>query len=297
MDKFHCIGIISKPNGNLTQEILRVVCLVAKHCDKIVLEANSSKAYDKEPPYPVLTLAEMADTIDLAITIGGDGTMIGAARELSHKKIPIIGICAGRLGFITDIAIDAIEKTLPDMLDGNYIADARPMLEGVLIRDGREIMRSLSTNDVSICHGRALGMVEYSVHVNDELMATQRADGILVSTATGSTAYAMSAGGPILQPITRSMLLVPVAPHTLTNRPVILHSSSLIKIEILDTRNAVVSFDAQVFEDVFVGDTIQIRVSPDSEFVMLHPKGYSHFDLLRRKLHWDYLPRSEHPVG
>lgn len=297
MDKFHCIGIIAKPNGNLTEEVLRVVKLVADRCDKIVLGPNAAKAYAGQSPFPVLSISEMTDTIDLAVTIGGDGTMIGAARELSRKKIPIIGICAGRLGFITDIAIEAIEKTLPDMLSGHYVIDTRPMLEGVLIRDGKEIMRSLSTNDVSICHGRALGMVEYSIRVNDELMATQRADGILVSTATGSTAYAMSAGGPILHPITRSMLLVPVAPHTLTNRPVILHSSSLIKIEILDTRNAVVSFDAQVFEDVFVGDTIQIRVSPDSEFVMLHPKDYSHFDLLRRKLHWDYLPRSEHSIG
>ena len=176
-----------------------------------------------------------------------------------------------------------------------FRACGRHLLFGRIFRGGEEIFSSVAVNDIGISHGRALGMVEYTVYVDGQQMAVQRADGVLVSSSTGSTAYAMAAGGPIMHPHVLSMLLVPIAPHTLSNRPVVLSSASVVDIEINETRSAVASFDAQVLFDVAVGDIVRVSVSPNT-FTMLHPIGYNHFDLLRRKLKWNYLPQAEKPI-
>jgi NAD+ kinase len=214
---------------------------------------------------------------------------------MAAYKVPVIGINAGRLGFITDIVLEDMNRLLPAMLLGQYVADERSMLEGSVWREGNMLFEGLAVNDIGISHGRALGMVEYTVYVDGLQMAVQRADGVLVSTSTGSTAYAMAAGGPIMHPSVSSMLLVPIAPHTLSNRPIVLGSHTKIDIEVNETRSAVASFDAQVLIDVQAGDVLRVKVSKE-RFTMLHPVGYNHFDLLRRKLKWNYLPQSEHPI-
>ena len=166
---------------------------------------------------------------------------------------------------------------------------------GRIYRDGEEVFASPAVNDITLTHGHALGMVQYTVYVDGRQMSVQRADGVLVSSSTGSTAYAMAAGGPIMHPAVHSMLLVPIAPHTLSNRPVVMSSASVIDIEINETRDALVSFDAQTSFDVAVGDVLRVTVAPEA-FTMLHPEGYDYFELLRRKLRWNYLPQSEHPI-
>lgn len=296
MPAFKTVGLIAKPKGLLTNEVTRILDIVSGAGFNVVLDCNASRALHDQQQYPVMTQEEIADAVDIAITIGGDGTMVGAARTLGKKSIPIIGVNAGRLGFITDIVIDEIESTLPAMLRGEYVTDTRPILYGEIFHQGKLAFSSCAVNEIGICHGRALGMVEYALAVDNQPMAIQRADGVIVSTSTGSTAYAMSAGGPVLHPMVRSMLLVPIAPHTLSNRPIVIHSQSQIEIEIKETRSAVASFDAQVLYDVEVGDVIRVHVLKDASFVMLHPKGFNYFDLLRRKLHWSYLPRGEQPV-
>ncbi len=295
MKTFSCIAIISKPVEVLTEHVRKVVNLVRASGATVLLDANSVRdlGTSEFPPSSPQEIAERADAI---ITIGGDGTMLGAARAFARHDIPIIGVNAGRLGFITDIAINELDSVLPEMLNGHYCIDERPMLEGTLCRDEKPIFTSLATNDIGLCHGRALGMVEYTLYVDKTELAIQRADGIIVSTATGSTAYAMSAGGPIMHPALGAMLLVPIAPHTLSNRPILVPRSSTVRIEVTETRSAVASFDAQVFFDVLVGDVLKIGTCKDSHFIMLHPEGFNQYDMLRRKLNWSTLPTNDFPV-
>ncbi len=295
MDKFERVAIIAKPMGEISHFISELIEIVVRSGATPYLDTCAAAHLGKNLPYTVAPAHELGAMCDVAIAIGGDGTMLGAARALAPNNIPIIGINAGRLGFITDIVVEDMGRLVPNMLAGNCIADERRLLEGRVFRDGKEIHHELSVNDIGISHGRALGMVEYTVYVDGLQMAVQRADGVIVSSATGSTAYAMAAGGPIMHPHVHSMLLVPIAPHTLSNRPVVLSSSSVIDIEVNETRSAVASFDAQLLFDVVAGDLLRVSVSKNS-FTMLHPVGYNHFDILRRKLKWNYLPQAERPI-
>lgn len=295
MDKFERVAIIAKPVGNISHYLSELIELVVRAGCTPYLDECAAAHLGKSVPYEVAPVRDLGAICDVAIAFGGDGTMLGAARSLAPHNVPIIGVNAGRLGFITDVVIEDMPRLIPEMLAGNCILDERRMLEGRVFRDGKELHHELSVNDIGISHGRALGMVEYTVYVDEMQVAVQRADGVIVSSATGSTAYAMAAGGPIMQPGVNSMLLVPVAPHTLSNRPIVLSSSSIIDIEVNETRSAVASFDAQVLYDVVAGDVLRVNVSKNT-FTMVHPQGFNQFDLLRRKLKWNYLPQAERPI-
>ena len=296
MPHFSRAAVFSKPAGPMRPYIEALIKLILKSGLEPLLDKQTGSYFaEGEAPWPVLSDEELASRADVAVVLGGDGTMLSAARRLWPHDIPIIGINAGRLGFITDIVLEDMPQILPMMLAGHCQTDRRHLLFGRIFRGGEEIFSSVAVNDIGISHGRALGMVEYTVYVDGQQMAVQRADGVLVSSSTGSTAYAMAAGGPIMHPHVLSMLLVPIAPHTLSNRPVVLSSTSVVDIEINETRSAVASFDAQVLFDVAVGDIVRVSVSPNT-FTMLHPIGYNHFDLLRRKLKWNYLPQAEKPI-
>lgn len=295
MDKFERVAIIAKPMGDIAHFVSELIEIVVRSGATPYLDECAAAHLGHNLPYTVATAHELGAMCDAAIALGGDGTMLGAARALAPHNVPIIGINAGRLGFITDITVEDMARIVPEMLAGKCIADERRLLEGRVFRAGQELHHEFSVNDIGISHGRALGMVEYTVYVDGLQMAVQRADGVIVSSATGSTAYAMAAGGPIMHPNVLSMLLVPVAPHTLSNRPIVLSSGSVIDIEVNETRSAVASFDAQLLFDVVAGDILRVNVSKES-FTMLHPLGYNHFDLLRRKLKWNYLPQAERPI-
>ena len=289
MQKFERVAVIAKPQGAISRYVRELTDLITRTGCTPYLDENAAAHMPSDCPFESGSAEEIARVCDVAVAIGGDGTMLGAARAMAAYKVPVIGINAGRLGFITDIVLEDMNRLLPAMLLGQYVADERSMLEGSVWREGNMLFEGLAVNDIGISHGRALGMVEYTVYVDGLQMAVQRADGVLVSTSTGSTAYAMAAGGPIMHPSVSSMLLVPIAPHTLSNRPIVLGSHTKIDIEVNETRSAVASFDAQA------GDVLRVKVSKE-RFTMLHPVGYNHFDLLRRKLKWNYLPQSEHPI-
>ena len=295
MQSFEHVAVIAKPNGNIACYVQELIKIIEKNGCKPYLDENAIRHMPQPGRYESGPVHEIARECEAAIAIGGDGTMLGAARMLAPYSLPVIGINAGRLGFITDIVIEDMRRLVPSMLTGHYTVDSRSMLAGEVYRNGEKLFQEHSVNDIGISHGRALGMVEYTVYVDGLQMAVQHADGVIVSTATGSTAYAMAAGGPIMHPQCKNMLLVPVAPHTLSNRPIVLSSHSIIDIEVNETRSAVASFDAQVLFDVMAGDVLRVYVSPYS-FTMLHPVGYNHFDLLRRKLKWNYLPKAERPI-
>ncbi len=235
--------------------------------------------------FDALSPAQMGQRCDLAVVVGGDGTMLGIARELARWKMPLVGINQGRLGFITDIAIGQYPEALAPMLQGDYEEESRSMLEGEVWRDGRRIYEGLSLNDVVVSRGATASMVELRVDVDDDFVANLRADGLIVATPTGSTAYALSAGGPILHPAIGGWVVVPIASHTLSNRPIVLPDSGEVRITIVAGKDVSANFDMHNLASLMIGDQVHVRRSA-FKVRFLHPRGWSYYATLRRKLRW-----------
>jgi len=235
--------------------------------------------------YNALATSELGQQCDLAIVVGGDGTMLGIARELARHNLPLVGINQGRLGFITDITIGQFREALAPMIAGDYEEEHRAMIEGGVWRDGERIFEGLSLNDVVVSRGATASMVELAVNIGDETVANLRADGLIIASPTGSTAYALSAGGPILHPGIAGWVLVPIASHTLSNRPIVLPDGGQIRIEVVAGRDASANFDMQSLTRLLHGDQIVVQRSAH-KVRFLHPRGWSYYATLRRKLHW-----------
>ena len=241
--------------------------------------------------YPALTIKEIGQQCDVAVVLGGDGTMLAIARELAPFNIPLIGINHGRLGFITDLPLKDVGTTLPLMLRGEYEEESRAMLAGAVLRpirgDGFEtIYEGFAINEVLVSRGATASMVELRAEIDGQFVANYRADGLLVSSPTGSTAYAMSAGGPIMHPGVAGWVIVPIASHTLSNRPLVVSDDVTITIEIVAGKDAGMNFDMQSLASLLHGDRVIVRRS-DHHVRFLHPKGWSYYATLRRKLRWN----------
>jgi NAD+ kinase len=236
--------------------------------------------------YPVATPDELGRRCDLAVVVGGDGTMLGIARQLAPHNVPLVGINQGRLGFITDVTAGTFAESLAPMIAGDYEVEHRSMLEGGVWRAGVSIFHAVAMNDVVVSRGSVAGMVELKIVVGPEFVANLRADGLIVASPTGSTAYSLSAGGPILHPGIAGWVLVPIAPHTLSNRPIVLPDGAEIDIEIVGEREVSVNFDMQSLASLAQGDLIRVRRSAH-QVRFLHPRGWSYYATLRRKLHWN----------
>jgi NAD+ kinase len=234
----------------------------------------------------VLDVAAVGAHCDLALVVGGDGTMLGIGRQLAQFGVPLVGVNQGRLGFITDIAFEDFQAALGPMLRGEYEEDRRWMIQAEVVRDGRCVFSATAMNDVVVNRGASAGMVELRVEVDGRFVANQRADGLIIATPTGSTAYALSAGGPLLHPSISGWVMVPIAPHTLSNRPIVLPDTGEITVEIVAGRDASANFDMQSLASLLHGDRITVRRS-DYQMRFLHPRGWSYFDTLRKKLHWN----------
>ena len=235
--------------------------------------------------FDALSNEQVGRECDLAIVVGGDGTMLGFAREMAPYGVPLVGINQGRLGFITDISLERFRDALTPILEGDYEMEHRAMLEGQVLRDERVILEGLALNDVVVSRGATASMVELRVQVGDDLVANLRADGVIVATPTGSTAYALSAGGPILHPSIAGWVLLPIASHTLTNRPIVLPDTFDVSMEIVAGRDASVNFDTQSLASLMHGDCINVRRSKH-RVCFLHSRGWSYYATLRRKLRW-----------
>ena len=228
---------------------------------------------------------ELGQRCDVAIVLGGDGTMLGIARQLARQGVPLIGINQGRLGFITDIPIEQFQEVLPPMLAGEVEVESRTMIEGGVWRDGHRIFEGLSLNDVVVSRGATASMVELRVDVDGQFVANIRADGLILASPTGSTAYALSAGGPIMHPGIAGWLLVPIASHTLSKRPIVLPDRGEVCIEIVAGKDASANFDMQSLASLLHGDQVRVRRS-DHTVRFLHPQGWTYYGTLRRKLRW-----------
>ncbi len=238
-----------------------------------------------ETQLKALSVAEIGEQCDLVLAIGGDGTVLGIGRQLAQYGTPLVGINQGHLGFMTDVPLTGFETLLTPILQGRYEREARSLLSAEVWRDDVQLICAVAMNDVVVSRGALAGMVELAVTVNGSFMYSQRADGLIVSTPTGSTAYALSAHGPILHPQLGGFVLVPIAPHSLSNRPIALPDTAVIEIEVVAGRDANVNFDMQSLTALQHGDKIVMRRAQHSA-VFIHPVGYSYFATLREKLHW-----------
>lgn len=261
----------------------------------VMVEADTAR-YIGVTELPTRTYAEIGAQADLAVIMGGDGTMIGAARNLANYNVPLIGINHGRLGFITDIPINNAHEAVSSVIAGHYQAEDRSLLEGRIVRDGEVLYSGIALNDIVINRAGRGGMIELRVELDDIFMHRQRADGVIISTPTGSTAYALAANGPILHPCLNALLLVPVAPQTLSNRPVVVPDTSTLSLTITTLgrveSGASVHFDMQAWSDCQAGDRVDIRRAQNT-VRFIHPEGYSFFSTLRQKLDWNRIPADE----
>jgi len=261
--------------------------LEAQGCEVVVQKGHTTPRRPSPPcRYRALTVEEIGQQCDLGLVVGGDGTMLGIGRQLAPFGVPLIGINRGRLGFITDIPLNHYAATLTPMLAGEVEEDLRSLMQASVIRDGVSVFDALAMNDVVVNRGATSGMVELRVSVGRHFVANQRADGLIIASSTGSTAYSLSAGGPLLHPAIAGWILVPIAPHTLSNRPILLPDDEEVSIELVAGRDASANFDMQSLASLAHGDRIVVRKSR-YQVRFLHPKGWNYFDTLRKKMHWN----------
>ncbi len=282
---FRHAALVGKFNAEgMREELESVARFLIRHGLAVTLEEETA-ANTGIDAYPRLDASALGACCDVAVVVGGDGTMLGIARRLARHGTPLVGINQGRLGFITDIALGEYENALAPILAGDYDEETRSMLEGGVERDGKTIFAEIALNDVIVSRGATAGMVDLRVEIDGEFVAQIRADGLIVGSPTGSTAYALSAGGPILHPAIAGWVLVPIAPHDLSNRPIVVHDSGEVAIEIVAGKDASVNFDMQSLTRLAHGDRICVRRSAH-RVRFLHPRGWSYFATLRKKLHW-----------
>lgn len=284
--QFRHVALIGKYHAHGSRSALESIAhfLSAQGCDVAIEKDTASNTGLTQ--YPILDVPSIGAHCDLGLVVGGDGTMLGIGRLLAQFGVPLIGINQGRLGFITDIAFEDYQTVLGPMLRGEFEEDRRWMMKAQVVRDGRCVFNATAMNDVVVNRGATAGMVELRVEVDGRFVANQRADGLIIASPTGSTAYALSAGGPLLHPSIAGWILVPIAPHTLSNRPIVLSDTGEITVEIVAGRDASANFDMQSLATLLHGDRITVRRS-EYQMVFLHPKGWSYFDTLRKKLHWN----------
>lgn len=283
---FKTVALIGKyKTPEITEPLLRLAAFLSGQDVSVVVDSLTAE-HLKQHDYSVMALDAMGEKVDLAIVLGGDGTMLNIARTLAPLGIPLVGVNQGRLGFLTDISLDTMQQTIAAMLGGNFVTEQRMLLSTCILRDGREVFNSLAFNEVVLHRGNTSSMIEFEVRIDGEYLYLQRADGLIIATPTGSTAYALSAGGPILHPSLDLIALVPVCPHTLSNRPIVVKSESLLEILPHRISDARVHFDSHAYFDLQENDKVVVRrhLKPAC---LLHPVGHSYYRTLREKLLWN----------
>jgi NAD+ kinase len=280
------IGRYASPG--IAEPLARLAAFLASRGREVVVEADTAR-HGALPGYATAEAAALAAHADVAIVVGGDGTMLAIARQLAPLDLPLIGVNQGRLGFLTDIPLARMDAALAPMLDGHYVEERRTLLAAEISRlnGGREC--ALALNDVVLNRGGGGTMIECAVEIDGRFAYAMRADGIIVATPTGSTAYALSAGGPILDPQVPAFALVPVAPHALTHRPIAVADSATIAVTVQRGRDAAVHCDGQSHFALAEGETVTVRRAAHAAR-FLHPEGHDHFAMLREKLHWSETP-------
>ncbi|MBK1701679.1 NAD(+) kinase [Thiococcus pfennigii] len=290
MSRFPTIGIIAKQQDSAqVQTTLERLVRYLRARDRELLFDPASAARLAVPPARVLDVPTLGSLCDLAIVVGGDGTFLAAARALAPHGVPLVGINLGRLGFLVDVLPDEIEEALGRILDGEYDEEARGLLAATI---GDEAPgQRVALNDIVVHKWNTARMIELETRIDGVLVNVQRSDGLIVATPTGSTAYALSGGGPLLDPSLDALVLVPICPHTLSNRPLVVAGQCRIEIRIheQDHHHVRVTWDGQTDQAVLRDARIRIEQAPHAAR-LLHPKGHDHYAILRAKLGWGGHP-------
>ena len=284
---FKSIAIIGKyMNQAALQQMQTDLADLARHLKakniEVWVEENTAQ-HAELTGFKTAPLATIGNKVDLAIVMGGDGTMLSVARSLVQNNIPLVGINRGRFGFLTDLRAEEMLLAVDKILANHYQLESRMLLTASVVRAGKPIFQGLALNDVVIKSG--LRLIEITVEIDGQFVHKQRADGLIISTPTGTTAYALSAGGPILHPNLEAIAIVPISPHTLSNRPIAVNSSSKIEINLVQADDAQLSYDGQFEILLEMGDRILVKRA-EKTVTLLHPSEYCYFDMLRNKLNW-----------
>jgi NAD+ kinase len=249
---------------------------------QVWLEENTAQ-HAELTGFKTAKLHDLGANVDLVIVMGGDGTMLSVARLLLASQVPLIGINRGRLGFLTDLRTEDMLTEMDKILAGEHQVETRMLLDASVYRNGDLLLQGVALNDVVI--KSAMRLIELEVDINQQFVSKQRADGLIFSSPTGTTAYALSAGGPILHPDLNAISLVPISPHTLSNRPITVTSESVCEVTVVQAGDAQLSLDGQFQQALQVGDKIRV-VRAEQDIMLMHPRGYCYFDMLRNKLNW-----------
>ncbi|MBI3147050.1 MAG: NAD kinase [Betaproteobacteria bacterium] len=286
---FPRVGLVGRYNSpGIAEPLERLAQCLAGRGRAVTIEAETA-ALTPVAGYRAVPAERLGAEVDLVIVLGGDGTMLSIARLLAPFGVPLIGINQGRLGFLTDIVLTDLETMLAAMLEGEYEQEERRLLACEHRREGSAVERSLALNDVVVNRGVTGSMIECAIHIDGRFVSSLRADGLIVATPTGSTAYALSSQGPIVHPAVPAFALVPVAPHALTHRPIVVSDASELTITVLKGRDCGLHCDGQAHFRLQEGE--EVRVTRAGERVqLLHPRGYDYYAMLREKLHWTETP-------
>ncbi|GAB4258827.1 MAG: NAD(+) kinase [Methylomicrobium sp.] len=284
---FKSIGIIGKASDPGIADTLAILYLYLKQNNYSVVIDQQSASFIDEPTVEACAIETIGQKCDLVIAAGGDGTFLSAARAIAQYDIPLVGVNLGRLGFLVDISPHELLAKLNSILTGHFSEEKRYLLRTKIIRDGRVINEQTAVNEVVVHRWVTPSMIEIVTHINGVYLNSQRSDGLIVSTPTGSTAYSLSAGGPILHPSLNALVLVPLNPHALSNRPIVIDDSAEIEIGFCQTKqiNALVTCDHLEIPEVLISDKILIKKDP-KPIRILHPEGHDFFEILRKKLNW-----------
>ena len=286
---FKTIALIGKhEDPHIGSTLQKLAAFLKQQALEIILDEDTARVI------PSLGLESgnrkfIGERCDLAIVVGGDGTLLNAARTLADYDVPVVGVHLGRLGFLADITPDVMIQNIEEILSGHYIEETRFLLHAIIERDGSEIGESDALNDVH--KWNVARMIELETYINDNFVSTERSDGLIVATPTGSTAYALSGGGPILHPNLNAILLVPISPHTLSHRPIVVDGESKIEVVCSDSNReqVQVTCDGQISFGLEPGDRVVIR-KKEKTVRLIHPVYHDHYEILRAKLHWSENP-------
>ena len=276
-------GRLSEPA--VAEPALQVLGHLRKHGVQVLVSARSGRA-EQFADATRVDEAELAARVDLVVAVGGDGTLLHAARHVAPRNVPLLGINRGRLGFLTDISPEHLLDAIDAILAGDYLAERRLMLTARL-GDGGRTQAMVALNDVVVQKGETGRIVDLVTTVDGSYVNTHRGDGLIVATPTGSTAYALSCGGPIIQPNVEALVMVPICPHTLSDRPLVLKSSSTIEVRVESSAEsgAHVVCDGEELGRAHDGENLTIRLA-EQHVTLLHPRDYNYYELLRSKLNW-----------
>lgn len=285
--QFRNIGIIGRVgNKHVIESVKALKAFLLTRNLVVVLETEIAEVLPGHG-LQVSSRKLIGEICDLVIVVGGDGSMLGAARELAKHNVPVLGVNRGGLGFLTDISPQEIEEKLSEVLDGQYVVEQRFLLDTIVKRDGEAIGKGSAFNDVVVSSGETAKMIEFETWIEGQFVHSQRSDGMIVSTPTGSTAYSLSGGGPIMHPKLDALALVPMFPHSLSSRPIVVNGNSEIKVVIgIDNQiNPVVSCDGHSSIHTQPGDVIYIYKKAQ-KLKMIHPLDHSFYEVCRDKLGW-----------